>query len=375
MIIIGLFLLGFCLVVQLIYVIFFSKTAFFRPEELLPSVAQPGVSVIVCAWNELPNLQELLPILENQVYSTFEVIIVNDRSTDGTYEFLQFERIPKPFIRFIHIESTPHHIAAKKYALTRGIQAAHYETILLTDADCRPASDYWIQHMIQQMKPGKEIVLGFSPYFPAESFLNRFIQFETFYTALQYFSLALAGKPYMAVGRNLMYQKKLFLKHKGFHGFLNILGGDDDLFINKAATSQNTAVCLHPDSFMYSVPKQTWPEWLHQKRRHLSVGGYYKLSNKLMLGCLAASHVFSWLLFFGLTALLLLTHQYTTFYWVMGLFGLRTGLVWFIWSKSNKVLGHTFSNGAIPFFDFLVMVYTITMGVFTTFFKKKVTWR
>ena len=63
---------------------------------------------------------------------------------------------------------------------------------------------------------GIEVVLGYGAYHKRPGMLNKLIRFETFHTALQYLSFALAGMPYMGVGRNLSYKKKLFLQSKGF---------------------------------------------------------------------------------------------------------------------------------------------------------------
>ncbi|PQA53004.1 glycosyl transferase family 2 [Siphonobacter curvatus] len=367
-------LLGIAVGIQLLYLLIFSKTAFYMIPNAI-SESLPGVSVVVCAWNELENLRELIPILHAQQYETFEIIIVNDKSADGTFPFLKLECEAYERLRVIHIDHTPAHIASKKYALTRGIQAATHEIILLTDADCRPASPRWIQHMVSQLRADKEIVLGFSPYQQEPGFLNTFIQFETFYTALQYVSFALAGHPYMGVGRNLLYRKSLFLKHKGFNGFLNVLGGDDDLFINKAATASNTAVCLHPDSFTHSIPKQSWAAWFHQKRRHVSVGGHYKRRDQLLLGLLAFSHLACWVLFLGNFVYFLWERNTEMLAWTGGIFALRTLGVWYLWGRVNQRLGNRLSSGMIPVMDGLLTWYLLGMGFVSTFFKKKITWK
>jgi len=55
----------------------------------------------------------------------------------------------------------------------------------------------------------KTIVLGYGAYEKISgSFLNKIIRFETMLTAVQYFSWAKIGCPYMGVGRNLAYKKK-----------------------------------------------------------------------------------------------------------------------------------------------------------------------
>jgi glycosyltransferase involved in cell wall biosynthesis len=341
-----------------------SETAHIKPF---------GVSVIVCAWNELENLKELLPQLNNQSYETFEVIIVDDRSWDGTYDYLLTECAEYQKVRFLRIEETPDHLSSKKYALTLGIKSAKYDVVLLTDADCRPQSSFWIKEMAACMTADKEIVLGFSPYFKAKGFLNNLIRYETFITALQYFSFALVGVPYMGVGRNLMYRKSLFLRNRGFARHTNIVGGDDDLFMNDVANSENTSICLNPDTFMYSVPKTTWQTWYRQKRRHLSVSKYYKLQNKILLGGLATTQIFSWLIF--LILIPFLWHN-PLIYIMLGIFLIRLIIQWIVFSKANLRLDKTLETITLPFWDGIFTGYFLVMGI-NNFIprRRKISWR
>ena len=346
--------------IQLYFILFvFNKINQVEVEENVH--AKPlGVSVIVCAWNELENLKELLPLLNNQDYKTFEVIIMDDRSWDGTYDFLLMECTDYQKVKFIRIEETPDHLSSKKYALTLGIKSAKYDVILLTDADCRPQGEHWIKEMAACMTLEKEIVLGFSPYFKKKGFLNNLIRYETFITALQYFSFALFGIPYMGVGRNLMYRKSLFLKNRGFAKHTNIVGGDDDLFMNEVATAENTAICLNPETFMYSVPKTTWKTWYRQKRRHLSVSKRYKLDNKILLGGLASTQIFTWLTFLILTPFL--WHN-PLIYILLGIFLIRIISQWIVFSKANRQLDKTLETLTFPFWDGIFTLYFLIMGI------------
>ncbi|SDL73159.1 glycosyltransferase [Siphonobacter aquaeclarae] len=370
MITVGIILLSTVCAVQGLYLLVFSRAAFHTPGEE-PASSLPGVSIVVCAWNELENLQVLIPVLQEQNYPEFEIVVVNDRSTDGTYAFLQ--GFTPEQVRVVTINRTPSHISAKKYAVTLGIQAAKYDVILLTDADCRPASPDWVRYMAGNLSG--DIVLGYSPYFAYPGFLNTLIQFETFYTALQYLSFALAGAPYMGVGRNLMYRKSFFLEHKGFHGFLNVLGGDDDLFVNKTAKGRNTTVSLHPDSFVWSVPKQTKEEWSHQKRRHLSVGKLYKKRHQFLLGMQALSHAGSWAIFVVTAVIALLSRNLEELGWILGIFGVRTLLVWLVWSGVNRKLGSPLRTWQLPLFDLLWAFYLSWSGFVSLFSRKTVSWK
>ena len=88
------------------------------------------------------------------------------------------------------------------------------------------------------------------------SFLNKLIRFETLFTAIQYFSYARWGRPYMGVGRNLAYTSAEFFNQNGFATHLHIRAGDDDLFVNQAANKLNTNICFSENGITRSVPKK-----------------------------------------------------------------------------------------------------------------------
>ena len=376
-----LFLIGLLAVfvlVQLGYILFvFNKLAAYRlPKN--ETATSPPVSVIVCAHNELENLRELLPLLNTQNYADFEVIIVNDRSTDGSEAWLNAEAQREQKLRCFHVNQQHAHVTPKKYALTTAIRQAKNEVVLLTDADCRPVGDDWIALMAGQLTADKKIVLGFSPYYKQAGFLNRLIRFETFYVAVQYLSLALAKKPYMGVGRNLLYNKQLFLENKGFYSHLNVLGGDDDLLMNEIATPANTTISLHPDSFMYSKPKTTWGEWFTQKKRHLSVGKHYRWDNKLRLGLLSGSQVLVWLFFVPALILAAFLFPQEPVYLLMAssIFGLRLLVQWLVLGLNSRKLGNSVGWFAIPFFDFILFLYYIGMAIVMWLNRrKKMQWK
>ncbi|HUQ97371.1 MAG TPA: glycosyltransferase, partial [Chitinophagaceae bacterium] len=248
------------------------------------------VSVIVCSRDEDQNLARNLPGLLVQDYpTTHEVIVVNDNSVDDTRFILDELQKQYKKLQVIGLTQDAKLIAGKKFPLSIGIKECRHEIVLLTDADCVPASEHWISKMQAAFTPGIEVVLGYGAYYKRPGVLNKLIRWETFHTALQYFGFALAGTPYMGVGRNLSYRKELFFRNKGFSAINSLPGGDDDLFINKVAHKGNTAVVIHPDAFTLSQPKKTWKDWLRQKRRHYSTGKYYKPAHQFLLGLYAAT--------------------------------------------------------------------------------------
>ena len=272
------------------YLFFFSRLAFFKNTTKDITQTHP-VSVIICARDEAANLAKNLPGSLVQAYSTtHEIIVVNDNSFDDSkYLLEEFERDFK-HLKVVELKQEAKMIPGKKFPLSIGIKTAKYEIVLLTDADCVPSSELWIEKIQESYDDSTEIVLGYGAYHKKKGLLNRLIRWETFHTALQYLSYALAGKPYMGVGRNLSYKKVIFFRHKGFSSFNHISSGDDDLFINIAATKNNTKINISPEAFTLSDSPSNWNQWIKQKRRHYSTAKYYKPLHKFLLGLYSLSH-------------------------------------------------------------------------------------
>jgi glycosyltransferase involved in cell wall biosynthesis len=325
----------FCLVclVQLFYYgWFFQRLAFFKPNEREKSQEHP-VSVIICARDDAGKLAANLPGSLVQRYSTtHEIIVVNHNSQDDTRYLLdEFKKTFKD-LHIVNLEYDAIGIPGKKYPLGIGIKEAKHEIVLLTDADCVPASEFWIQKMQGAYDQEIEIVLGYSPYQKKAGVLNKLIRFETFHSALQYLSYALAGTPYMGVGRNLSYKKDLFFRSKGFSAINHLPGGDDDLFINRVATSSNTGIVIDPDTFTVSEPKKNFPDWIKQKFRHFSASRFYRPKHKWLLGLYSISHFLFYPAFFL---------RIVFFDWRLALavFGIRFLVQAFVFYKTMEKLG------------------------------------
>jgi glycosyltransferase involved in cell wall biosynthesis len=329
--------------VQLFYYLyFFRRVAFYKPSAKQQSQQHP-VSVIICARDEDENLARNLPgVLVQEYPTTHEVIVVNDNSFDDSKYILA--ELKKTFknLQVVELAQEAKLIAGKKYPLSVGIKEAKHEVMLLTDADCVPATENWLYKMQDAFSNGVEVALGYGAYKKMPGLLNKVIRFETFHTALQYFGYALAGVPYMGVGRNLAYRRDLFFRNKGFSSINRIPSGDDDLFINQVATKKNTAVVIDADAFTLSSPKQSWKEWMRQKHRHYTTGKFYKGSHKFLLGLYTFSQFFFYPLFAA---------SMVFFDWRYALipFGVRFIILAIVWNKSMKKLGEA---DLFPFFIF-----------------------
>jgi glycosyltransferase involved in cell wall biosynthesis len=354
------------IVVQSIYLIIFW-VAFSRKGQQ-PDTRSLPVSIIVCAHDEEKNLKTLIPLLLEQDYPEFEIIVVDDRSNDDTFDWLLNEAKNDHRLRMVHVNRLPLHVNGKKYAITLGIRAAKYEWLLFTDADCRPHGNTWIKSMSAGFTDDFKFVLGYSPYIKQAGLLNYFIRFESLMTGIQYLSFALLNNPYMGVGRNLAYRRSLFMEAKGFHDSINITGGDDDLFVNRHAKGGNTTVYLSAESQMSSIPQQTWGSFFHQKIRHLSVGKFYKFRHRLLLGLFSVTWMLTWF-----TGLPLLATSYNL-YVVAGALLIRTLLFMTVVYQTSKKLEQPFMVAGVLPLDFIYAFYYLVTGL-VALVSKKVRWK
>lgn len=311
------FVFAAVVVIQIVYYLTFFFSFSISSEDIKAKKDIP-ISVLVCAKNEAKNLSNNLPKILKQDYTNYELVLINDGSTDNTLEVMKSFEAKHRNIKIVNVKTNETFWGNKKYALTLGIKAASNNFLIFTDADCKPNSNQWLTHLSSKFSNSKAIVLGYSAYAKKKSsFLNLIIRFETLLTALQYFSYAKLKSPYMGVGRNMAYRKELFFNNNGFNGHMAIKSGDDDLFINEVANSKNTAICISKESFTISEPKTSFKDWILQKRRHISTAKFYKTKHKILLGLFYISQLLFWI--FAITLLALGYH----WHWVLSIITLR----------------------------------------------------
>ena len=292
--------LAFTVFVQLMYHLFFHARLAFGKQKTVQTTEKPPVSVIIAARNEANNLQEFLPLILNQNYPNFEVVVVNNQSTDESYFILNEFKKVYPNLKVVEVERTRHLGTGKKIPLNLGIKAAKHALFVMTDADCEPSSNNWLSLIMSSFSDKKEIVLGFGPYREQKGFINKVIRFDTISIAVNYLSFALGKMPYMGVGRNLAYSKKVFDSVQGFKSHYAIQSGDDDLFVQESAKKKNYTIQIDPDSFCYSKAKSNFEDWVLQKSRHYSTATRYGFIKKIFLGAYPLAVFLSWATFFAL---------------------------------------------------------------------------
>jgi len=264
--------------------VFYYLFFFLLPKQKIidPTDTLPGISIIICAHNELENLKKNLTAFLNQDYPLFEIILSLDRCTDESKAYiLQLQQQFKQ-LNFLDIKEVPKGWNSKKYALVTASKMANYDFLVFTDADCWPKSNLWLKSY-GTIFSKQDLIIGYSPHESKTGFLNDFITYETLQTAFAYLGFLKRNILYMCVGRNFGTRKDLYLDFS-FSNVESVTGGDDDLYINSLSPEIKKTTIYHLDSQIITEPKDSFTSYLTQKKRHINASKYYSSKNQSIIG-------------------------------------------------------------------------------------------
>ena len=245
---------------------------------------QQGVSVIVYANNDAKYLHKNLPVLLNQDYADYEVIVVNDGSWDNTEDILADFNTKYDNLYHTFLNEEAKNLSRKKLSLTLGIKAAKNDIIIFTHANCCPNSNRWIKNIARNFTDRTDIVIGYTQMSDSKSLINRLIDYDILNRALRIFGYSLSISPYTGDGTNLAYRKSVFFKNKGFAKYMNLHLGDDDLFINQVANNRNTKFELSKDATVTSMFEDKFNDWSNISVNRAFTSGFYGTFSKILFG-------------------------------------------------------------------------------------------
>jgi len=368
-------------IIQLFFYLYYysgviRKSRRIQKESVVIESEKPPVTIIICARDQAKNLAENLPSIFNQDYPEFQVVVVNDASTDDTENVLVGLEQRYPNLYHTFVPQGVQSVSAKKMAMTLGIKAAKYDLLLFTEANCVPEGKNWITSMMGHFDDKCGIVLGFSSYSGLEGILKYLISYDTLFTTLQFMGFAEAGKPYMGLGRNLAYRKDLFFKNRGFANHLYLNSGDDDLFIGEVANASNTHIEITPESKVRTTTDFIWSHWKEQKTNHIATSAYYKAGTKFRTGTEAISRFLFYASFVALFIFGLIEGNFVPVILSSTFFILRYMVQLFVLNKSAKCLEEPRLYLSIPFFDLLLPCLFLCFRVGRIFHKENnYTWQ
>lgn len=236
------------------------------------------VSIIIAARNEEENITATIEdvLAQNYPKELYELIIVDDHSTDNTAEIIKSYH--ESGVKLIQLNESEPLNSYKKKAISEAINQASGELIITTDADCRMGNN-WLTTIVSYFEQNNYQILS-SPvtYFQEK---NRFERFQTleFMFLIGLGASGIGNKiPSTCNGANLAYKKAVFIELGGFKGIDDLASGDDELLLHKIASKypQGVGFCKSGDAVVYTQAKENLPEFISQRKRWASKSVKYK---------------------------------------------------------------------------------------------------
>lgn len=324
----------------------------------VPLAELPPLSIVVVAHNQADVLRKNLPLLLEQDYGTYEVIVVNDNSTDDTEEMLN--QMQKRYMHLYHTftPSSAIYISHSILSITLGVKAAKYDWVVFTSPDCRPQSFRWLRLLSRHFVPGVDIVLGYSNYVQGIDLFSKNIIFDRLYQQSFYLTRALHGRAFRGNGCNLAYRKTLFMENRGLSDFVNLMGGEDALFVNANATRTNVRVECHRDAIVrQSLPfsHKTWSQdklFYMETRRHFQ----HKFASRFFFNFYMTMLVLFYISFFIAAGAAIMLQQWVLLGGVVLLYILYRISKTYRFSLTARALGERSHAILFPFYEFSVLL-------------------
>jgi glycosyltransferase involved in cell wall biosynthesis len=263
---VGLILFGLAFLVQLVYLILLIKFIFSgKQKNKEPNL--PSVSIIVTSRNYLDQLKELLPSLLSQDYPDFEIVVVDDCSTDGTDWLLAELKISHGNLKTTKIIQETDFPNA--LAITIGVRASSKEWLVYLSPLCRVNDNQWLRNYAQRLEPDKEVSIGYINYNDATGSYNSWIRFENFTSYLLSGAGKSCGVAMPVFEYNIAYRREKFLDLRGFAAVLDSPFSENELFINKIADSKNTVVQINKTTPIAFTGESDWIDLSEFKKKQL----------------------------------------------------------------------------------------------------------
>jgi len=291
------------------YLIFLTMTyGLIRTKKKSSYTNTKQASIIICGRNEELRISPLLESLERIDYpiENYEVILVDDSSTDNTQQIMQSFVEKHQNWRYLRHDKSRKAYKGKKGALDFGIQNSQFDIIIATDADCIVQPD-WLKSMLSYFDGNVAMVQGYSPVTNRQDSLSIYQQFDTLAEGVTAASSMYFDNPTHANARNFAFRKSVYNEVGGFSKISHVDTGDDFYLAKLINKETDYKFCYNPDeeAFIFTDEVENLKDYWHQQLRRNSKG--FDLNWQfLVLG--------GWLIVFHLLlAYLIISNQFQLF--------------------------------------------------------------
>ena len=323
----------------------------------------PSISIIVPSRNYEDNLRVLIPTLLNQDYPDFEVVVVDDCSSDGTEWYLAGLKLESGRLktsRIIQETDFPNALV-----ITIGVRAATKDWLIFLNPLCRVGGNDWLKSFAAGIHPKTEAVIGFLRYVNHAGSMQKLIRYENVESFLLSGSARYFGLPMPFTDMNMAYKREQFLNLKGFAGVLDARFSENELYINKISRRNNTTFLLRHSTIVDYIGDTDWHDGMNFKKKQLL------LKRKFTLG----QNVFLWInslsrLVFDITMIaLLIVSPWRLYVAGVYLFKIIHELIWGL--VAMKRLGEKKLLPGLLLYRSIVPILSFILSVRQLFTRKK----
>jgi glycosyltransferase involved in cell wall biosynthesis len=314
--------------IQLYYYLFIFRKAGLKPRKGITEHVEEPVSIIICVKDDGDNLSKILPLLLEQNYPEYEVVVVDANSSDDSEEILKLAATRYPHLQVRSLVAN-NSVYGKSIVLGVGIKAAKYDRLIITDVACRPSAN-WLKAVSTGF--GSAIVAGYTRY----TATGKFVRIANYYESLFRLGYALKKRPYTASGENASFRKELFFD-KGFNPLLRKPEKVEEVFFNSTMNKKNTAVVLLPDAIVESAKTLSFDNW----RYECSVDMFSQRLFRKGSRCVKLTEIISKTVFYLSFAAAIVMTADVMWMWfsIAGMFLLRLMIQILVFTSTQKRLG------------------------------------
>ncbi len=244
------------------------------------SAKLPAFSVIIVTHDSDSLLERLVNRLVAQHYPAFEILIVNNASTDNTGDVIKRASFEHPsIVRHTFLPQNKNGVLHMSMATTLGIRAARNEWVVLLKPTSLPKSDFWLASIARAISGGAEICIGYNDYFGYDNskWVRKAIKKRRKAQLLNYRAV-FRGKcrPVECEGSNIAFSKTDFFRNGGYGSWLALRDCHENLYVATYSKKNKTAFLTGSESQVETVLPPIEELWDIERRHALK--SYKKLS-------------------------------------------------------------------------------------------------
>ncbi|MBC8116084.1 MAG: glycosyltransferase [Candidatus Saccharimonas sp.] len=234
-----------------------------------PRDTVPRLTVLVAARNEEDCIETCLRSLARQDHPNFEIIAINDRSSDGTANIM--DRLAKEFpgrLRVVHIHSLPAGWFGKAHALQVGMQSATGDWVCFSDADCEQLSNHTLSLATHEALERGVDLLTLTPQFTMKSVWEKITVPVCSWLMMVWFQPTRVNNPRLrtsyANGAFMLMTRACYDSVGGWSQFRARIS-EDVAFARAAKSTGSRLVVLQNEGLyrarMYDSIRDSWNGW------------------------------------------------------------------------------------------------------------------